>query len=96
VVLQFTLLQLGQAAADFNDVVPHSFVCLRVTVSDIVEDVQGKGSVPGSDLVNDEVFVREVLEEIFGYDALGNTLPVPWLHTGIRTDPTDNPNHEVP
>ena len=96
VVLQFPLLQLCQAAANFHDVVPHPFVHLWVSVSNVVEDVQGKGSVTGSNLVNDEVFVREVLEEIFSYDASCNTLPVPWLHTGIRMNIMDHPSGEVP
>ena len=80
VVLQFPFLQLHQAATDLHDVVPRPFVHLWVSVSDIVEDVQGKRPIPSSNLVNDEVFVREILEEVFGHNALCNTLPVPWLH----------------
>jgi len=90
------LLQFGQAAANFHDVVPHPFVHLRVSVSDVVENIEGKSSVPGSNLVNDEVFVREVLEEIFKHDALRNALPIPWLHSGIRMNTADHPNREVP
>ena len=96
VVFQFPLLQLCQAAANFHDVVSHPFVHLWVSVSNVVEDVQGKGSVPSPNLVNDEVFVREVFEEIFKHDALRNTLPVPRLHVGINMNTTDHPNHEVP
>jgi len=79
-VLQFPSLQLRQTVANFHDVVPGPFIHLWVSVSDVVENVQGERSVPSSNLVNNEVFVREVLEEVFGYDAPRNTLPVPWLH----------------
>ena len=83
-ILQFPLLQLGQAGANFHNVVPRPFVHLWVSVSNVIEDVQGKRSVPGPDLVNHEVFVREVLEEVFTYDAPRNALPVPRLHTGHK------------
>ena len=55
-----------------------------MSVSDVVEDVQGKRSVPGSNFVDDKVFVRQVLEDVFKYDALRNTLPVPRLHTRLQ------------
>ena len=64
-VLQFAFLQLRQAAADLHDVVPRPFVHLWVSVSDVVKNVQGKRSVPGSNFVDDEVFVRQILADVF-------------------------------
>jgi hypothetical protein len=78
-VVQFILLQLDQIAANLDNIITGAFVHARVFLADIIEDVQGKGAIPGANFINDEIFVREVLEQVFRDDALSDGLSVPWL-----------------
>jgi hypothetical protein len=47
-----------------------------ICVLDKVKDVHGQGAIPCSNLINDEIFVREVFKKILRYKALCYGLPV--------------------
>lgn len=50
-----------------------------MNVTEIIQYVPRKGAVTGTNLVNNEVFIWEVLEQILRNEALGDRLAVPWL-----------------
>lgn len=85
-ILQFLLLQLRQTPADFDNVVPRAFVNARVFVTNVVQDVKGQSPVTGTDLVNDEILIREVLEQVFRDKTFREGLPVVWLSIRCQTD----------
>jgi hypothetical protein len=53
-----------------------TLVDLWIRAPDKVKDVHGQRAVPRSNLVDDEVFVREVFKEILRYQALSDGLPI--------------------
>lgn len=69
-------LQLRQAAANLHDIVVSTLVDFWICALDKVEDVHGQRAIPCSNLIDDEIFVREVFKEILRYKALCYGLPV--------------------
>ena len=79
------LLQLRQTTSDFHDVILGTLVDLRIRVLDEVKDVHRQSAVPCSDLINDEILVREVFEEVLRYQALSDGLPIVRLCARVTT-----------
>ena len=52
-----------------------------MNVSQVVQNVAREGTVAGTNFVYNEIFIREVLEQVLRNKALGNRLAVPWLTT---------------
>jgi hypothetical protein len=73
------LLNLRQASADFDNAVPCPVIHLRVLISNEIKYVESQCTVSSAYLIYDEIFVREVLEQIFGNQTLSDSLTVPWL-----------------
>ena len=78
---ELLLLQPGKVFANLDDVVPCTFVHVRVVFSEVVEDIQCERTVPRPNLIHYEVFVWEVLQEILRYEALSDGPSVPRLPT---------------
>jgi hypothetical protein len=58
------LLRLCQTTANLYDVVVGTLVDLRIRATDKVKDVHGQCTVSRPDLVDDEIFIREVFQEV--------------------------------
>jgi hypothetical protein len=69
-------LQLRQTTTNLHDVVVGTLVDFWIFALDKVKDVHGQGAIPCSNLIDDEIFVREVFQEILRYKALCNGLSV--------------------
>lgn len=78
-VQQQLTLQLGKAPTDLNDIVTRPFVHVRMLVAYVVEDILRQSAVARSNLINDEVFVRKVLEQVLSQKTLRYRLAVPRL-----------------
>ena len=76
---QVLSLLLSKTSADLNDAVSRPLVHFGMTISYEVQNVHGQRTIASSDLVNIEVFVREVLEEVLGNYTLSDSLSVMWL-----------------
>ena len=61
-----------------------TLVDLWIRAPDKVKDVGGQRAIPCSNLVDDEIFVREVFEEILRHQALSDGLPIVRLRTRIN------------
>jgi hypothetical protein len=57
------LLSLCETTTNLYDVVVGTLVDLGIRAPDKVEDVHGQRAISGADLVDDEVLVREALQE---------------------------------
>ena len=78
---QFLPLEGGEVGADLDNVVARAFVHVGIVVLQVVEDVLRQRAVPRANLIDDEVLVREVLQEVLGDQALSNGPAVPRLPT---------------
>lgn len=65
--------------ADLDDSVDRAIIDFRIVITQIVENVQRQSAVSSPELVNLEIFVREVFQKIFGNKTLSDGLTVPWL-----------------
>ena len=74
-------LQRSQVLANLYDVVTCPLINVGIVFSEIVKDVLGKRAIPRPNFVDDEVLVREVLQEVLGDQALSNGPAVPRLPT---------------
>lgn len=63
-VVEPLLLLPDQATANFDDIIACPFVHHWVIFLEVVQDVHGQCSVPSTDFINNEVFIREILEEV--------------------------------
>ena len=63
-------LQSRQTTTNFHDVIVGTFVDFWICALDEVKDVHGQRTIPCSNLIDDEIFVRKVLKEILRYKAL--------------------------
>ena len=52
-------------------------------VTQIIQYVARKGTVASTNLVDDEILIREVLEEVFRDNTLGDGLTVPRLREAV-------------
>ena len=52
-------------------------------VTQVVQYVARKSTVASTNLVDDEIFIREVLEEVFRDNTLGDSLTVPRLMMAV-------------
>jgi hypothetical protein len=75
-------LQPRQTTTNFHDVVVGTLVDFWICALDIVKDVHSQGAIPCSNLIDDEIFVREVFKEILRDKALCYGLPVVRLRVG--------------
>ena len=57
-------LQVREICANLDDVIPRPLVYVGIVLPQVVEDVKGKRTVPCANLVDDEVLVREVLQQV--------------------------------
>lgn len=69
-------LSLGKAPTNFDDRVSCSFIHLGVVVMDKVEYIHRQRTIPGTDFIYYEVFIRKIFKKIFGNKALGNGLTI--------------------
>ena len=76
-------LDLRQAPADFNDVVLRSVVHLGMHITEVVEYILCKRSVARTNLVYDEVLVREVLKQVLSHETLRDGLAIPRLGRAV-------------
>ena len=67
---QFLPLEGGEVGADLDNVVARAFIHVGIVVLQVVEDVLRQRAVPRANLIDDEVLVREELEQVLGNEAL--------------------------
>ena len=76
---ELLLLKPCEVSTNFDDLISCAVVNFRVAVLDIVEYVERESAIPCTNLIDDEIFVWEVLEQIFREQALSNSLAIPRL-----------------
>ena len=79
--------------AYFDDFVSCTVIDLRITILHVVEDIESKRAVSRPNLIDDEVFIWEILEQIFREQALSNSLTIPGLSMYVRHLNTVLANH---
>jgi len=79
--LEFCFLQLDEAFADLDDVVPRSLIDVRILLLQHVENVQGKCTVSSTNFVDDKVLVGKVLQQVLGNQASTNSTSIPRLNS---------------
>ena len=67
---QFLPLEGGEVGADLDNVIPRAFIHVGIVVLQVVEDVLRQRAVPRANFIDDEVLVREELEQVLGNEAL--------------------------
>ena len=73
---ELLLLQRRQVGTNLDDIVPRPLVHVWIVLLQVVQNVLSECTIPGPNLVYHEVFVREVLEQVFGDKAMGNSVAI--------------------
>lgn len=70
------LLELGEVAADFNDIITCTIIHIRVILLQEVKDAFGQRTVSCANFVDDKVLIWEVLEKVLGHETLCKGLAI--------------------
>ena len=73
------LLNFGQVSANLNNIVPCPLINVGIDVLQILEDTFRQRTVPCANFVDDEVFIGEVLKQVFRHKAFCDSLTIIWL-----------------
>jgi hypothetical protein len=82
-LLHSFLLVLSQRPTDLYDIISCPFVNLRVLVPEVVQDIHGKSAITRTNLVYDQVLVREIFEQVFRDEGAGYSMAVVRLHPSV-------------
>lgn len=75
-LVQPRFLLLHETGTNLNDIVPRALVYHRIILLQVVENIHCERPVSSANFIDDEVLIREVLEEVLGYQALRDGLCV--------------------